>query len=286
MAFLFIPLVAVLLAAFCTVLFVAGKHIYKGVSKANSLATKQLQIAKNSQPAPVVPFVEPKEETDLLPPEVEAEPTYSEVETKEEGATTPEACPAPLVPAKINKPKRQQSPSPYDKGLRIYLDKGLRTCVKEGIFPCAWEDTSYGLSNAGWGKGPDGNLSWKRYMSLVNKQFWLMDKEGPIRRGTYDIKTGDLISETIATVNGTVTQFTLNNVTWYFEGGVLVKIRTSPYENCNFHDWFFINTQGKQDVCQCAYNQVDCCARSPYKPELERSRSYCEIFGQPDEFCN
>ena len=133
-------------------------------------------------------------------------------------------------------------------------------------------------------KGRQGNPNWTRRLAMVNKQFWLMSAQGPIRRGSYNTKTGELISETIATVQGTVTQFTLGNTVWYFEGGVLVKIRTSPYDNCNFHDWFFINAEGEQDVCQCAYNQVDCCARSPYKEGMPHS--YCGLFGQGDELCS
>ena len=261
----FIPLIAVMLACLCTLFFIVGKHIYKGTL---SQATVE---EKKPVAAPIVALPVPEEEPEpVLPAEVEEE------EPVAEQSPVPEVCPSTAVPVKFTKPKRTRPAAPYEKG--------LRACVKDGIYPCAWEDNSYGLIEAGWQEGPEGKPDWTRRLAMVNKQFWLMSAQGPIRRGSYDTKTGELISETIATVQGTVTQFTLGNTVWYFEGGVLVKIRTSPYDNCNFHDWFFINEEGKQDVCQCVYNQSACCSRSPYKEGMPRS--FCELFARQDEFCS
>ncbi len=241
-AFVFIPLIAVLLAAFCTFVWWMVKQFYKPRHKFAPVARVQPQ-------APVVPYVEPKIADDFpsLPPEVEPEPTSVEVPTSEQ----PETCPAPAVPVSI-KNTRRTKPRPYEQG--------LHACVQEGVFPCAWEDNT---------RGP-------------LRQYWLLSATGPVQRGIYD-KKGDLIHETIATLGGTVTSYTAQNTTYYFEGGVLVKIRTSPYDNCNFHDWFFVNAAGKQDVCQCAYNQTDCCARSPYKEGSPRT--YCEMFPRDRDFC-
>ena len=240
-ALVFIPLVAVLVAAFFTLIFVVGKTIYKGASNNSALLTQTVS------PAPVVPFIAVQETQEPpLPPEVEEEPTSQEV------PSVPEVCPASALPLKIEKPKRRRPITPFEQG--------LNACAQNGMFPCAWEDSSRG----------------------VIKQYWLMSAEGPIQRGVYD-RGGNLLHETIATLGGTVTSHTEQNKTYYFEGGVLVKIRTSPYDNCNLHDWFFINTAGQQDVCQCAYNQADCCARSPYKEgDL---RAYCDLNPLDKDFC-
>lgn len=249
MALLFVLLVAAVLAAFCTLLFVAGRTLYKGVSKKKTPAPVVTQTPPPAPvQAPVVPFVameEPPENP--LPPEVEEEPTYSEVEN-----AAPEVCPATAVPVKVSRKKHKQSVTPYHTG--------LRACQEGGIFPCAWEDSSRGML----------------------RQYWLMSAQGPVQRGIYD-RAGNLVHETIAQVSGTVTSYTEQDTTYYFEGGVLVKIRTSPYDNCNLHDWFFINAQGKQDVCQCAYNQADCCARSAYKEG--GPRTYCGINPLDRDFC-
>ena len=110
-----------------------------------------------------------------------------------------------------------------------------------------------------------------------------MSAAGPVQRGIYD-QSGNLIHETIATLSGTVTSFTEQDKTYFFEGGVLTKIRTSPYDNCNFHDWFFIDAAGKLDVCQCARTTGSaCCARSPYKEG--NPRGYCDLNPLDKDFC-
>ena len=251
MALWFIPLVAVLLAVFFVFVFLAGKVLYKGMTK-SSVPPQQTAKAGPRVPAkpevpPVVPFVEtdPTQEPPL-PPEVE-------IPAEEEVPPVPEVCPAPAVPLKLTKPKRRRPVTPFEQG--------LKACGAEGIFPCAWEDNSKG----------------------VIKQYWLMSAAGPVQRGIYD-KSGNLIHETIATLSGTVTSYTEQDKTYFFEGGVLTKIRTSPYENCNFNDWFFIDASGKLDVCQCARTTGSaCCARSPYKEG--GPRGYCDLNSQDTDFC-
>ena len=61
------------------------------------------------------------------------------------------------------------------------------------------------------------------------------------------------------------------------------KIRTSPYDNPNLHDWFFINAEGKLDVCQCALTTNNCCVRSPYQEGSPRS--YCDLKPLDKDFC-
>ena len=237
----FIPLVAVLLAAFFVFIFLVGKAFYTGMAKPPK---QTVQAVQPTQPvAPVVPFVEMIEDNPPLPPEVEIPPEEEDI---------PEVCPATAVPLKLEKPKRRRPVTPFEQG--------LKACVAGGTFPCAWEDNSQG----------------------VIKQYWLMSAAGPVQRGVYDL-AGNLIRETIATLSGTVTSFTEQDKTYFFEGGVLTKIRTSPYENCNFHDWFFIDAAGKLDVCQCAHPTSDCCARSPYKEGSPRG--YCDLNPLDKDFC-
>lgn len=243
----FIPLIAILLAAFFVLIFLAGKALYKGMAK--PAAPKQMvQAVQPVQPvAPVVPFVEMIDETSPLPPEVEIPAEDEDI------PPVPEVCPATAVPLKIQKPQRKKPATPFEQG--------LKQCAAGGTFPCAWEDNSRG----------------------VIKQYWLMSAVGPVQRGIYDV-SGNLIHETIATLGGTVTSFTEQDKTYFFEGGVLTKIRTSPYDNCNFHDWFFIDAAGKLDVCQCARTTGSaCCARSPYKEG--DPRGYCDLNPLDKDFC-
>ena len=246
-AFVFIPLVAVVLAALCTFVWWVGKQFYKPTPVPAAHEPAPATVPVQTQ-APVVPYAEPEvaDEFPPLPPEVQDDPAFEEV------PTPPEICPAPAVPTKLSKPRRKQTATPFEQG--------LKACQRGGTFPCAWENASRG----------------------VITQYWLMSAQGPLERGIYD-KGGNLLSETQATLSGTVTSYTTQNTTYYFEGGVLVKIRTSPYDNCNFHDWFFINERGEQDVCQCVYNQADCCARSPYT--AGGPRRYCDINSHDKDFC-
>lgn len=232
------------------IVFLVGKALYKRMAKP-SAPVQTVQIAKPTpvQPAaPVVPFAEvPETDEPPLPPEVELPADEEDI------PLVPEVCPATAVPLKLEKPKRHRPVTPFEQG--------LKNCGAGGIFPCAWEDNARG----------------------VIKQYWLMSAQGPVQRGIYD-KDGNLIHETIATLGGTVTSFTEQNKTYFFEGGVLVKIRTSPYENCNFHDWFFIDAAGKLDVCQCAYTTGNaCCERSPYKEG--DPRGYCDLNPLDKDFC-
>ena len=242
----FIPLVAICLAILFTLIVLIGWKLYKEVS------VPAVAVAPQSVAA-VVPFVEQEEpnEQPSLPPEVtqQESPSAPADETAE-----PEVCPPTAVPSKIKKPRRSKSAASEPYALR------LRRCVRGGIFPCAWEDNSHG----------------------VIKQYWLMDEQGPVQRGIYD-RAGHLISETTATLSGTVTSHTEQDITYYFEAGMLVKIRTSPYANCNFHDWFFINEGGRLDVCQCALSQASCCERSPY--QQGGPRTYCGLFPLDEDFC-
>lgn len=239
---------AVLLAAFFVFVFFVGKAIYKVMTKPSAAPAAQAVQAPAEPPAiPLVPFVEMDDTPETaLPPEVEIAP-------EEELPPVPEVCPATAVPLKLEKPKRRRPVTPFEKG--------LKACAADGIFPCAWEDHSRGMI----------------------RQYWLMSAQGPVQRGVYD-KAGNLIHETIATLSGTVTSYTEQNTTYFFEGGVLSKIRTSPYENCNFNDWFFIDASGKLDVCQCARTTGSaCCARSPYKEG--GPRGYCELNPLDKDFC-
>ena len=245
----FIPLVAVLLAAFFTIVFLVGKALYNRMNKPSALPVQTAQAPQPAPPAvPVVPFVELEDPDEpALPPEVEIPQEEAEI------PPVPEVCPATAVPLKLDKPKRRRPDTAFEQG--------LKACAAGGTFPCAWEDNSQG----------------------VIKQYWLMSAAGPVQRGVYD-RDGNLIHETIATLSGTVTSYTEQNKTYFFEGGVLTKIRTSPYENCNFHDWFFIDAADKLDVCQCAYTTGSaCCERSPYKEG--DPRGYCDLNPLDKDFC-
>lgn len=239
----FIPFVAVLLAG---VFLFAYMLVVRVLHK----STTSKHPAPVQTAVPIVPVSRFTEEEKVVPPEVLADD--QEVSSDQAQLDQPEVCAATVVPTKIQKSRRRMASTPYEQGL-------LR-CKKQGIFPCAWEDKK------------DGML----------KQYWLMSAQGPITRGVYD-QTGNLLSETIATLAETVTSHTEQDVTWYFEAGVLVKIRTTPYDNCNFHDWFFIREDGKQDVCQCAYTTEDCCARSPYHEGM--ARDFCTLLGGDKDFC-
>ncbi len=246
----FIPLVAVLLAAFFTFVFLVGKALYKRMNTPSAPPVQTAQAPQQPAPlaAPVVPFVE-LEETDetALPPEVEIPAEDADI------PPVPEVCPATAVPLKLEKPKRRRPVTPFEQG--------LKACAAGGTFPCAWEDDS----------------------GVIVKQYWLMSAAGPVQRGIYD-RDGNLINETIATLSGTVTSYTEQDKTYFFEGGVLTKIRTSPYENCNFHDWFFIDAAGKLDVCQCARTTGSaCCERSPYHEGAPRG--YCDLNPLDKDFC-
>lgn len=268
----FIPLLAILLAVACVGVYWFGKTLLNRVKVPTAhhvvqQTNVQAQPVETAQAAPVVPLlpIETSEE-EPVPDEVinmqkeleqQAPPAQEQQPVAQNKPSTPvksatDTCVATTVPAKIKKPSARKTYTPYERG--------LRDCKKHQIFPCAWvEQTTRGT-----------------------QQYWLMSAEGPITRGVYDTN-GSLIRETIATVNGTVTSHTENNITWYFQAGILIKIRTTFYDNCNLHDWFFINENGKQDVCQCAYSTPNCCARSPYKEGM--SRRYCDLFPSDKEFC-
>ena len=246
-----LPLLAVCLALLATSVWVTGKYVVRHFFSAQ----KTPVVAPQSlPPAPVVPLASLEQVTapePIVPPEVLEQPA-PQPEPVAAATDEPEVCPAPAVPLTIAKPRRRAPATPFERG--------LRQCKKYGVYPCAWEDDSHG----------------------VRTQYWVMSETGPIQRGIYDMG-GNLQNETIATLGGTVLSYTDATVAWYFEAGTLIKIRTSPYDNCNLHDWFFINAQGKQDVCQCAYNQPNCCARSPYQPGT--GIGYCDLFPLDKDFC-
>lgn len=252
----FIPLLAILLA--CAFIFVywMGRVLLRSTPSVKDIVLQNKSSQESTAPGTSVPIippttpVEPDEEN--VPPQEVLDMGNIVVEEGKEESSPSEVCPATSVPVKMKKPTRAVTYTPYEKG--------LRQCKRQGVFPCAWEDKS----------------------AKIIKQYWLMGADGPITRGIYNMG-GDLISETMATVNGTVTSYAEQNTTWYFDGGMLVKIRTSPYDNCNLHDWFFIREDGKQDVCQCAYTVEDCCARSPYQERMKRS--YCDLFPSDKDFC-
>lgn len=263
----FIPLLAVLLAVLFVLIFWTGRVLLHKTSKpVTNRSVSQDSFAQTEStnvPSPIVPTVpvEIEEEEIPVPPEVldmEELPQETDISAETDASAapeqpaTPEVCPATTMAVKIKKSQRKISYTPYQKG--------LFECKKNKIFPCAWEDKT----------------------ASAIKQYWLLGAEGPITRGVYDMN-GNLKSETIASINGTVSSHSDQNTTWYFQAGMLVKIRTSPYDNCNFHDWFFINDTGEQDVCQCAYTTADCCARSPYRTGM--SRSYCGLFPSDKDFC-
>lgn len=251
----FIPLLAVFLACLFVFIYSVGRIFLRSTTSTKSTLSQnnslQNSSAKRERVAPIVPsvpVVDPEEEISV-PQEVQ-DMDASQTDSSTQG--TVDICPSTTVAVKIKKPSRRIASTPYKQG--------LQRCKRSDIFPCAWEDKKAG----------------------VIKQYWLMGAEGPITRGVYDMG-GNLMSETIATLNGTVTSYSEGNTTWYFQSGVLVKIRTSPYDNCNLNDWFFIREDGKQDVCQCVYTTQDCCARSPYREGMERS--YCELFPSDKDFC-
>ena len=126
----FIPLIAVLLAALFTLLFVLGKYLYQGAVKASSTPVKTVQRPQVPVQAPIVPFVEAEEQEPVLPPEVEIpEPDFTVTDTAPE-----DICSATSVPVKIQKPKRARPVTPFEQG--------LEQCLAGGTFPCAWEDNS------------------------------------------------------------------------------------------------------------------------------------------------
>ena len=254
----FIPLAAVVLALLLTLVGFIGWKLLGRVTS-SSAPTPPARTVRTAKPkpvaptAPIVPFVAVDDQPQEIPVPQEVLDMPASAQEASAQTSAPEVCPSSYVPAKIKKPTRKVVHTPFQRG--------LMQCKRNNSFPCAWEDKTAG----------------------VIKQYWLMSADGPLTRGVYDMG-GNLQSETVATANGTVTSHTEQNTTWYFQAGMLVKIRTTPYQNCNFHDWFFINDTGKQDVCQCAYTAQDCCARSPYQEGM--GHSYCELFPLDQEFCN
>ncbi len=290
----FILLLAVIFAAACVFVYWIGKKFLFHTDDLATTPSTPVQFNQPTEPqqvqVPILPPAELEEEEEIvLPAEVaemmqketlpsqEAEPIekapVSENNAQVAAASQPitastttvstttaqtapapaDTCPATAVPVRIKKPSPKATYTRYEQGL-------LR-CKKNGVFPCAWEEKT----------------------NSQRKQYWVVGSDGPIMRGVYD-EQGNLLSETIATINGTVTKHTENGTVWTFQAGVLTKIRTSPYDNCNLHDWFFINEAGKQDVCQCVYaTALDCCARSPYQEGM--ARSYCDLFPNDQEFC-
>ncbi len=251
----FIPLLAVCLTLVVSGVFFVGKFFWKHYFRPSHSLKPVVEQPQSVPAAPVVPLAsleqltveEPSVPSEILEQQPELQPETVAVPTEE-----PEVCPAPAVPLTIAKPRRRAPATPFERG--------LRQCKKYGVYPCAWEDDSRG----------------------IRTQYWVMSENGPIQRGVYDMG-GNLQNETIATLGGTVMSYTDATTAWYFEAGALIKIRTSPYDNCNLHDWFFINEDGKQDVCQCAYGQPNCCARSPYREGT--GFGYCELFPIDKDFC-
>lgn len=253
----FIPLLAVLLAVLFLFVFWVGRIVlHKSTGSASRRPAVQENVDISARvadvPAPIIPPTTPEVAEEIPVPQEVIDMNEELEQTTDAVQTAPEVCPATTMAVKIKKPQRKISYTPYQKG--------LLQCKKNQVFPCAWSDKT----------------------NSAIKQYWLMSAEGPITRGIYDTD-GNLKSETVASVNGTVTSHLEQNMMWYFEAGMLVKIRTSPYDNCNFHDWFFINEKGQQDVCQCAYTTKDCCARSPFQTGM--SRNYCMLFPLDKDFC-
>ncbi|MBO5910957.1 MAG: hypothetical protein J6Q05_02020, partial [Elusimicrobiaceae bacterium] len=93
----FIPLVAVLLAAFFTIVFLVGKALYNRMNKPSALPVQTAQAPQPAPPAvPVVPFVELEDPDEpALPPEVEIPQEEAEI------PPVPEVCPATAVPLKL-----------------------------------------------------------------------------------------------------------------------------------------------------------------------------------------
>lgn len=143
-------------------------------------------------------------------------------------------------------------------------EQGIAKCRAEKFFPCAWEETA------------------QTNQSLI-KQFWMESAQGPIERVIHDAD-GNVVSRTVATLSGMIKSYKGAFAELYFEAGALSKIRTSPYDNPNWHDWFFIDGTGKLDVCMCAVTTKNCCDRSMFYRE-GGSRDYCSLFPRDVDFC-
>lgn len=151
--------------------------------------------------------------------------------------------------------------TPPQKVFETY-EQGLLRCQREQVFPCAWKDNS--------------NES-------LMKQYWLRNFQGPVERIVYT-RNGKVISKTQSALDGEVLNYKGPYAELYFEGGLLTKIRTFPYENPDLRDWFLIGKDGKLSACLCGKPVKDCCARSLLYREGGH-RKYCEIFPRDSDFC-
>ena len=170
---------------------------------------------------------------------------------------------APQVPTQ----KEVIPPQPVAKKTSAQInyasyEEGLLRCQKEQVFPCAWKDNS--------------NES-------LMKQYWLRNFQGPVERIVYT-RNGKVISKTQSALDGEVLNYKGPYAELYFEGGLLTKIRTFPYENPDLRDWFLIGKDGKLSACLCGKPVKDCCARSLLYREGGH-RKYCEIFPRDSDFC-
>ncbi len=170
---------------------------------------------------------------------------------------------APQVPTQ----KEVIPPQPVAKKTSAQInyasyEEGLLRCQKEQVFPCAWKDN--------------------RSEPLI-KQYWIRNRQGPVERIAYT-RNGKVINKTLVTLDGNVLSYKGPYAELYFEGGLLTKIRTFPYDNPDLRDWFLIGKDGKISACLCGQPTKDCCARSLLYREGGH-RLYCDIFPRDTDFC-
>lgn len=173
-----------------------------------------------------------------------------------EDVSTPEKSSRPAEKTKVSTVKNAAP-----KIIYASYQEGLLQCKRSQVFPCSWKDTN----------GP------------LIKQYWLRSPQGPIERIIF-ARTGRIISQTFSGLNGVVTRYQGNFAELYFEGGLLTKIRTFPYDNPNLRDWFLIDKKGKISACLCGIPTDNCCARSFLYRE-GGSRRYCDLFPLDADFC-
>ena len=139
--------------------------------------------------------------------------------------------------------------------------RGLTECLQNHRFPCVWKNNS----------------------GTLIKQYVLKNGQGPVERIVFSSE-GKIISQTFATLDGQVTRYQGSFADLYFEGGLLTKIRTFPYDNPNLRDWFLIGPNGKITACLCGMPTKDCCSRCLLYRE-GGPRSYCALFPVDTDFC-
>lgn len=143
---------------------------------------------------------------------------------------------------------------------------GLKQCKSRPAekFPCAWQDTQFG----------------------VIKQF-KMDKPGePIVRRVYDMGGKLLNITSFNTQQGYVILYRDDkNVNWFFDRFEVLRQVARPSKTAkNLQDAYFYTVSGKLNSCVCADKTQACCTDAPRISSP--GNRYCELFPLDQEFCS